>query len=58
MYYWDETWYNEGHPVSKVWVDTMVKSSGDAFLFDLLTGLKNPTGKGLRLIIAHTGDET
>lgn len=57
IYYLDETWVNEGHVKSKVWVDNTVKSKKDAFLRGLSTGLKNPKGKGRRLIIAHIGSE-
>lgn len=56
IYYLDETWLNEGHTSSYVWVDEDIKSSRDAFLKGLSTGLKNPS-KGKRLIITHIGSE-
>lgn len=46
-----------GHTVKKTWMDTEVKSSKQAFLEGLTTGLKAPTGKGQRLIISHIGSE-
>lgn len=55
IYYLDETWCNAGHTFSKVWQDTAVKSSRDAFLQGLSTGLQDPSGKGKRLIILHIG---
>ncbi|CAG4975944.1 unnamed protein product [Colias eurytheme] len=42
---------------SRAWEDTTVKSSRDAFINGLTTGLKNPSGKGKRLIITHIGSE-
>lgn len=57
VYYLDETWVNEGHTVSKVWVDKTVISKRKAFLDGLSTGLKNPSGKGKRLIILHIGSD-
>ncbi|XP_026319497.1 uncharacterized protein LOC113229996 [Hyposmocoma kahamanoa] len=47
---------NSGHAV-KTWVDTKIKSSREAFLEGLTTGLQNPVGKGKRLIISHVGSE-
>lgn len=58
IYYTDETWVNAGHTVSKVWKDTSVKSSKQAFLSGLSTGLKSPSGKGKRLIITHIGSDS
>ncbi|KAJ8728989.1 hypothetical protein PYW07_006685 [Mythimna separata] len=55
IYYLDETWLNEGHTKSFVWQDTTIKSSKEAHREGLSTGLKNPTGKGRRLIIDHIG---
>ena len=55
IYYLDETWLNAGHTIGKVWKDTTVSSSKDAFQRGLTTGLKNPSGKGKRLIILHIG---
>ena len=53
--YTDETWVNAGHVKEKTWQDTTVKTSKDAFLNGLSTGLKNPSGKGERVIITHAG---
>lgn len=58
IYYLDETWLNAGHTRSRVWKDETVKSSRQAFLSGLSTGLKNPTGKGNRLIITHIGSDS
>ncbi|KAJ8915262.1 hypothetical protein NQ315_014769 [Exocentrus adspersus] len=57
IYYLDETWLNEGHTKGKVWVDNNIKSKREAFIEGLSTGLKNPSGKGKRLIILHAGSE-
>ncbi|XP_072381874.1 uncharacterized protein [Diabrotica undecimpunctata] len=57
IYYLDETWINAGHTKSKTWIDKSVTSSRQAFLDGLSTGLKNPSGKGKRLIICHIGSE-
>ncbi|RVE40115.1 hypothetical protein evm_015235 [Chilo suppressalis] len=56
IYYQDETWINEGHTTGKVWVDTTIESSKQAFSKGL-TGLKSRTGKGQRLIISHIGSD-
>ena len=53
--YTDETWVNAGHTRSKAWQDTRVLSSHQAFLDGLSTGVKQPTGKGSRLIIVDAG---
>ncbi|KAM7285640.1 uncharacterized protein ISCGN_032528, partial [Ixodes scapularis] len=53
--YLDETWVNAGHTKQFVWQDTTVKSSQDAFLNGLTTGLAAPSGKGGRLILVHAG---
>lgn len=53
--YLDETWVNAGHTKEYVWQDTTVKSSQDAFLKGLTTGLAAPSGKGARLILVHAG---
>lgn len=45
IYYLDETWINAGHSKSKIWTDASVKSSRQAFLDGLSTGLKNPSGR-------------
>lgn len=57
IYYTDETWVNAAHTTSKCWIDESIESSKDAFLRGLTTGLKNPTGKGGRLIVLHIGSE-
>ncbi|XP_072383841.1 uncharacterized protein [Diabrotica undecimpunctata] len=57
IYYLDETWVNAGHTRSKVWCDTSVVSSRQAFLEGLSVGLKNPSGKGKRLIVCGIGSE-
>ncbi|XP_045540789.1 uncharacterized protein LOC106711875 [Papilio machaon] len=53
IYYQDETWINEGHTSKKAWIDQTVLSCRQAFLDGLTTGLKQPSGKGKRLIIGH-----
>ena len=57
IYYLDETWLNEGHAVTKAWVDNTVTSCRQAFIEGLSTGYKPPPGKGRRLIITHIGSE-
>lgn len=57
IYYLDETWVNAGHTVKKVWTDTSVLTARQAFIDGLSTGLKNPSGKGKRLIITHIGSD-
>ena len=57
IYYLDETWVNQGHTKRKVWLDNNIKNRRQAFNEGLSTGLKNPTGKGKRLIILHVGSE-
>lgn len=57
IYYLDETWVNQGHTPSKAWTDSSVKSKKEAFLSGFSTGLKNPLGRGKRLIIVHIGSE-
>lgn len=57
IFYLDETWLNEGHTKEKIWVDNTVKSKRHAFIEGLSTGLRNPSGKGRRLIILHAGSE-
>ncbi|XP_050498656.1 sex-lethal homolog isoform X2 [Diabrotica virgifera virgifera] len=54
IYYFDETWVNEGHIKDKVWVDTDIKNRRQAFIEGLSTGLKNPSGKGKRLVVIYT----
>ncbi|XP_063366262.1 uncharacterized protein LOC134654718 [Cydia amplana] len=58
IYYLDETWVNEGHTKEKVWQDTTIKSTKEAHRQGLSTGLKNPSGKGKRLILGHIGSST
>jgi transposase len=55
IYYLDETWVNAGHTHSSAWTDTTIKSSKRAFLSGHTTGLKQPTGKGRRLVVGHVG---
>ncbi|GBM63347.1 hypothetical protein AVEN_51369-1 [Araneus ventricosus] len=57
IYYLDETWVNAGISTTKVWQDKTIKSCSDARSKGLSTGLKGPSGKGGRLIIAHVGSE-
>uniref|UniRef100_A0A1Y1JY26 Tc1-like transposase DDE domain-containing protein n=2 Tax=Photinus pyralis TaxID=7054 RepID=A0A1Y1JY26_PHOPY len=57
IYYLDETWLNEGHTKQKVWTDDTIRTRRQAFVEGLSTGLKNPSGKGKRLIILHVGSE-
>ncbi|XP_072398085.1 uncharacterized protein [Diabrotica undecimpunctata] len=57
IYYLDETWVNEGHTKDKVWVDCAIKNPRQAFVEGLSTGLRNPSGKGKRLIVLHVGSE-
>lgn len=45
IYYLDETWVNAGHTKDKIWVDSSIQSSRQAFLDGLSTGLKNPSGR-------------
>ncbi|RVE44789.1 hypothetical protein evm_010588 [Chilo suppressalis] len=45
------------HTTGKVWVDTTIESSKQAFSKGLTTGLKSPTGKDRRLIISHIGSD-
>lgn len=57
VFYTDETWVNAGHTVTKAWRDDTVKTPEDAFLRGLTTGLKQPSGRGARLIVTHIGNE-
>ncbi|KAH9364836.1 hypothetical protein HPB48_018977 [Haemaphysalis longicornis] len=57
VFYRDETWVNAGHTVTKAWREDAVKTSEDASLRGLTTGLKQPSGKGARLIVTHIGNE-
>ena len=56
LVYTDETWCNAGHTMPKKWKDTTIASRKDAFLKGLTTGLKEPSGKGERLIVTHAGN--
>ncbi|KAJ8912219.1 hypothetical protein NQ315_009043 [Exocentrus adspersus] len=58
IYYLDETWLNEGHIKQTIWQDTTIRSKRQAFIEGLSTGLKNPSGKGSRLIILHIGSDS
>ena len=55
--YTDETWVNAGHTTNKIWQDTTIKSHRQAHNEGLTTGLKNPSGRGARLIITDAGGE-
>lgn len=55
--YTDETWVNEGHTTNKVWQDTTIKSHRQAHNEGVTTGLKNPSGKGQRLIVTDAGGQ-
>ncbi|XP_076284706.1 uncharacterized protein LOC143211131 [Lasioglossum baleicum] len=57
IYYLDETWYNAGDCVRKLWVDTTVSSPRNAEGRQLTTGIPAPARKGRRLIITHVGSE-
>jgi transposase len=57
-YYLDESWLNEGHTPTKVWHDNAIKSRRQAFMEGFSTGLKQPSGKGKRLIITHVGSDS
>jgi hypothetical protein len=52
-----KTWVNSGHVRSKIWVDQNVMSKRELFNQDLSAGLKNPSGRGKRLIVVHIGNE-
>jgi hypothetical protein len=54
IYYLDETWVNSGHVRSKIWVDQNVMSKRELFNQDLSAGLKNPSGRGKRLIVVQS----
>jgi hypothetical protein len=44
-------------PRKKIWQDQTIGSAKDACLKGLSTRLKNPSGKGNRLIVVHIGSE-
>jgi transposase len=46
-----------GHVRSKIWVDQNLMSKRELFNQDLSAGLKNPSGRGKRLIVVHIGNE-
>ena len=54
----EETWVNAGHTKSKVWQDKSIETVREAHREGLSTGLKNPSGKGKRLIVTHIGSDT
>ncbi|KAG0423903.1 hypothetical protein HPB47_000341 [Ixodes persulcatus] len=51
----DETWVNAGHTKEFVCQDKTVKSSQDAIMKGLTTGLAAPSGEGGRRIPVHAG---
>jgi hypothetical protein len=55
IFFLDETWCNAGSTAPKAWFDTNVKCKRQAFLEGVTTGLRDPIGKGERLI--HVGNE-
>jgi hypothetical protein len=57
-YFLDESWFNEGHTPTKVWHDNDIKSRRQAFMEEFSTGLKQPSGKGKRLIITHVSSDS
>jgi hypothetical protein len=42
---------------TKAWTDPAVKSKKQAFLLGLCTSIKEPIGKGRRLVVVHFGSE-
>jgi hypothetical protein len=42
VFYLDETWINEGHTKTKIWVDESIKSARQAFIEGFSTGVKDP----------------
>ncbi|GFX96475.1 DDE_3 domain-containing protein [Trichonephila clavipes] len=56
VYYFDETWVNEGHSETRVWQDPTIKSNY-ASPRNLTLGLTEPKGKGRRLMITHIGSK-
>ena len=54
--YIDETWLKAHYSVCNVWQDTMVNENpAKAKMDNLSLGLRQPSGKGQRLIITHAG---
>nr|XP_023013716.1 uncharacterized protein LOC111503599 [Leptinotarsa decemlineata] len=58
LYFMDDTWVNQGHTVKKVWQDGNITSARQAFIEGLSVGLKQPSGKGSRLIVTHIGSDS
>ncbi|XP_067141996.1 uncharacterized protein [Centruroides vittatus] len=58
IYYLDETWINAGHTKNKVWQDCSITSYREAFVSGRSTGLKNPSGKGKRIVLVHIGSNS
>lgn len=56
IYYLDENM--AGRTVDKVCVGATVRPAKDVKIRGLETGLRNPSGNGSRLIIAHVGSES
>lgn len=50
-------WVNASHTNSRVWVDRTMEPYDQAKQRGLSTGLKNPSGKGARLIAIHCGNK-
>ncbi|KAM7307099.1 uncharacterized protein ISCGN_010735 [Ixodes scapularis] len=50
-------WWENSPYHTRVRVDATVASSHDAFMRGLSTGLKQPSGKGQRLIVTHIGSD-
>ena len=48
---------NAGHTTKKKWHDNNINSVRQAFTSGLTTGLKEPSGKGKRLIVLDAGSE-
>ncbi|KAH6945723.1 hypothetical protein HPB50_009718 [Hyalomma asiaticum] len=57
IFFTDEAWVNAGHTRSLVWIDGTVQSTYEARRSGLSAGLRNPSGKGGRLIVTHCGSE-
>lgn len=58
IFYLDETWTFAGLTTPKSWQDTNLKTSRQSFLEGFGRGcLRDPTGKGERLIVLHVGNE-
>lgn len=57
VFFTDETWVNAGHRRSRVWIDGTVQSTYEARRSGLSTGLRNPSGKGGRLIVTYCVSE-